>query len=53
MQGLHDPHRGPTCPVEPAGSGEFESNGEIADFDRPNACVGVDDNVGGNGVGKT
>ncbi len=44
---------GSARPIQAAGSGELESDRELAQSDGANASIGVNDDMGGNGIRKT
>ena len=52
VQGLHDPHGGPTGPVEAAGRGLFELDEQLVQLDRAAARIGMDRDPCGDGVGQ-
>ena len=53
MYRLHDAHSGSAGPIQAAGSGELERDRELAQFDGANASIGVNDDMGWNGIRKT
>lgn len=50
VQRLYDPHGGTTGPVETTGRSLLEVDGQLVEFDRSAACIGVDGDAGRDGV---
>ena len=53
MERLHEAHGGTACPVEAAGSGGLEVEGEVAEGDGPQASISEDTDARRNCVGES
>jgi len=52
MYGLDDAHGGAARPIQAAWCGEFEGDREVAQFDRANTGIRMNDDMGWNSIGK-